>query len=187
MQKSPKWHVGRLYKIQSSIVQSDFSRDMLDSLCTIVWQNILFQNSLVYTVKDDSFTQIYSRENYSWQKRLEKYLGKNSNGRSWQNLCRQKSHRSCCNWRDNCLAVHTTFEHFVCHFASLLRRGLVATVPCACFHLIYFPVERYLGCCISFVKRPSLWWNTESLRTLLSSFHGRVNWHLSLRAVFMVV
>ena len=28
---------------------------------------------------------VFSTESKRWQKRLEKYLGKNSNGRSWQN------------------------------------------------------------------------------------------------------
>jgi len=56
VQKSPKWHFGRF---------SDFWINMLDLPCTIIWQKFLFQNSLVFTVKDVSFTQIYSRENYS--------------------------------------------------------------------------------------------------------------------------
>ena len=138
VQKSPKWHVGRF---------SDFSRNMLDSLCTIIWQNILFQNSLVYTVKDDSFTQIYSRENYST------------------------------------FAAKKVTAHAVIDVIIVLQCIQPSSVSSAilllCFEEVWY-LERYLGCRISFVKRPSLWWNTESLRTLPSSFHGRVNWHLSL-------
>ena len=85
----------------------------------------MFQNPLVFTVKDNSFTQIYSRENYNTFTAKLQYLN------------RQKCHRSCC----NCLALHTTFEHFVRHFVSSFRRSLVSREA---YRLSYKLVEKAL-------------------------------------------